>query len=394
MNRHAIGAVVTLLALVPGAAQAQPQVSTSRLEAWIGCWSGAPDDAFLPAVASPLVCVTPTANANVVNVATVVAGKVESTRTLDVTGREIPLETKGCTGVQSANWSADHRRIFLKSTASCGELTRTTTGVLAMTPSGEWIEIQRVAAGEGENLRVIRYHDVGVPSSVPPEIVDALSGSGVAVQSARIDAGAAVGRAAILEATQTLPAPVVEAWVLERRQPFVLDANELISLADAGVSPRVTDAMIAVSHPEQFSVSHQELASAPRDSMRLAGRRTFVYLDRTDPWNWGYSPYGYYDGRSSLYGRYYPYSSFYNGYPYGSYGYYGAPVVVVSQPAAAPHGRRVKGQGYEPPPSYIPSPSQSSASNPPPSSGSTSSGSSSSGASSSSSSGRTAQPKP
>ena len=392
MNRYAKGIAAALLALVPPAVQAQSDVSASHLEAWIGCWSGAPDDALLPAAAAPLVCVTPTANANVVQVATIVAGRVESTRLLDVTGREVPLETKGCTGVQSASWSADRRRIFLKSTGSCGELTRTTAGILAIAPSGEWIDIQRVAAGEGDNLRVIRYRDVGVPSSVPQEIADALKGSVVAVQSARIDAGANVGHAAVLEATRVLPTPVVEAWVLERRQPFTLDAKGLVALADAGVSPRVTDAMIAVSHPEQFSISHQELAAAPRDTMRVAGRRTFVYLDRTDPWNWGYDPYGYYgygyDYRSSLYGRYYPYGGYYNGYGYG------APVVVVTQsPSPVAHGRRVKGEGYQPPPGSTPSASRSGSSSPSPSSGTSSSGSSSSGAASSSS-GRTAQPKP
>jgi hypothetical protein len=403
MRTHSKAIAAALLVTLAGTSGAQQQQSSGpRFQAWVGCWSGARDMDGLPLIdAQALVCITPTSDANVVKVATIVEGKVVSTHELDASGRERALEAKGCTGVRSATWSADERRIFLKSSARCGDLSRTTSGILSMTANGEWLDVQQVSAGGADNIRVMRYRDAGVPKSVPEEIASALSGLGLATQSARIAAGAAIGRTAVLEASRTATPAVVEAWVLERGQPFALDARELIALADAGVSPRVTDAMIAVSNPQEFAVAHG--SAAPQrmgDTTMVVGQRLHVYLDRYDPWSWGYDPYGY-----SMYGyRRDPFLG-YNGYGYGGYGYgggyYGSPVIVVTGPdASAPHGRRVKGEGYHPPASTNASPSRT-ASDRNSGSSSSSSGSSSSGSSSSGSSKepapsstRTAQPKP
>jgi hypothetical protein len=398
-------AAVLLVALAAGTSGAQ-QVIGPKFQGWLGCWSGAPEvDGVVSLVVAPtLVCITPTLDPNAVDVSTISNGKILSTQKLDASGQERPLEAKGCTGVQSATWSADERRIYLKSSAQCGGMPRTTSGILAMSPKGEWLDVQQVTAGGGENVRVMRYHDAGLPNSVPAEILDVLSDRGVATQGARIAAGAMVGRSAVLEASRAVPPAVVEAWVLERGQPFALDAEELIALADAGVSPRVTDAMVAVSNPKEFAVSHRELAM-PVDTT-VVGSRLHVYLDRNDPFAWGYDPYGYY---GYGYRRGYGYNGYgYGGNPYGNgyngYGYgYGAPVIVVTRETEAPHGRRVKGEGYQPPSQSGASTSRaverdrSSSS----SSGSSSSGSSSSGSPSSAgssqpapSSARTAQPKP
>ena len=137
------------------------------------------------AATQTLVCITPTENMNVVNVATVAGGKVLATHALDASGRERPLDAKGCTGVQSANWLADERRVYLKSTAQCGGVTAT-SGILSITARGEWLNVQQVTAGGAENVRVMRYLDAGVPSWVPTEIASALNGRGMATRSARM----------------------------------------------------------------------------------------------------------------------------------------------------------------------------------------------------------------
>ena len=394
-----------LVALAAGTSGAQQQVAGSRFQGWLGCWSGAPEaDVLLPVVAAPaLVCITPTLDPGAVDVSTIANGKVVSTQKLDASGRERPLESKGCTGVQSATWSADGRRLYLKSSAQCGGIARTTSGILSMSPKGEWLDIQQVTAGGAENVRVARYRDAGLPNSVPAEISDVLSDLGMATQGARIAAGATIGRAAVLEASHAAAPAVVEAWVLERAQPFALDANELIALAVAGVSPRITDAMVAVSNPQEFAVAHKELDARPLGDTTVVGRRLHVYLDRYDPWSWGYDPYGYsaYDYRRGLYNGY-GYGP--SGYGYGTgYGGYGAPVIVLTRPAEPPHGRRVKGGGYEPPAQTEASTSRGAAeryTGASSSNGSSSSGSSSTGSSSTQSSQpapsstRTAQPKP
>ncbi|HEX6600089.1 MAG TPA: hypothetical protein VF034_12265, partial [Gemmatimonadaceae bacterium] len=227
------------------------------------------------------------------------------------------------------------------------------------------------------------------------------------VQGARVAVGANVGTAAVIEASKKATPAVVEAWLLERGQRFALDAKTLMQLADAGVPARVTDAMVAVSNPQQFAVAHEAPATQyNRPDDEVTGRRIPVFLAPPpyDPFSWGYSPYGY--------GYGYPYGYGYNGYGYGGYGYggyYGYPyygrVIVVPVGNVPSGGRMVRGQGYQPgvgasstgrtaKPRNQPSPTDSRAWGSSNSSGSSSAGSSSSGSSQPATPTRTAKPRP
>lgn len=352
MNRAAASArAVLALALVAvtassGAAQTN---SSTHWQAWLGCWTAGPTDLLVP-VAQPLVCITPTSNADVVELTTIAEGKVVSAQRVDASGREQPVEAKGCAGVQRAQWSADQRRIYLKSDATCDGVHRTTSGILSMTATGEWLDVQSIAAGEGENVRVARYHGAGLPNTVPANIVAALEGRDAAAQTARVAAGATIGTAAVIEASHAATPSVVEAWLLERGQAFALDARTLVTLADAGVPGRITDALVAVSNPKTFAVAHPDpRMRALGDTDVVTGQRIHIYMEPASPWGWGYSPaygYGRY-GYGSYYGSYLGTGGYY-GYP----GYYGGPPIIVvpgqSGGNTAAHGRMVKGQGYEP----------------------------------------------
>ena len=369
------------VALVAG--QAGAQQPAGSWQPWLGCWSAGPAiGGIAPSQLAPLVCVTPTADANVVEVATISGDKVVSTQRLDASGRELPVEAKGCTGTQYAQWSADGRRVYLKAVTKCDGLDRVTSGIMAISPSGEWLDVQGVGVAGEEGVRVARYRDAGLPSVVPEQIAAALRGRLGAATSARSMAGATIGSAAVIEASKAAAPAVVEAWILERGQTFGLDANELVRLADAGVPARVTDAMVAISNPQHFAVARPDDRANRRralDDEEISGRRIYVYMDPLySPYRWGYSPYGYGYG----YGPY-GYSPLgYGGYGYGS-GYYGypgylAPIVVVTPQTQVQRGQMVKGRGYTPSassgtttPTATPRPSTSS-------SGSSSSGSSSS----------------
>jgi hypothetical protein len=388
-----------LVALAASAGSAQQSAQGPRWQAWAGCWTAAPSsaDALLPAAQSaPVVCVVPTSNSDVVEVSTIADGKVVSHTRIDASGREQPVELKGCTGTQRAQWSADERRVFLKAVTTCDGLQRTTSGILAMSPTGEWLDVQGVTTGGGDNLRVARYRDAGVPASVPADIAAALNGRSESVRAARIAAGANVGTSAVVEASRIADAAVVEGWLLERRQPFALDANALVALADAGVPARVTDAIVAVSNPKAFAIARPDRAAEgviEADDIAPAGRRIPV---RLDPWS--YDPYGYGSyGLGSYYGGYgygLGYGGSYGGYGYPGY-YYGSPIIVVPGPTAgAAHGRMVKGRGYTKDGEASGRATSSSPSWSSPSSGSGTSSGSSSGSSSSGSSTRTAKPRP
>jgi hypothetical protein len=343
--------VAGLVGLTAAGAGAQ-QVAGSW-QGWLGCWTAGPAiGGISPSAVAPLVCITPTTDANVVEVSTLSDDKVVSTQRIDASGRELPLQAKGCTGAQRAQWSADGRRVYLKATALCDGVTRVTSGIMAISPTGEWLDVQGVAAGSDEAVRVARYHDVGVPSAVPEQVAAALRGRATASQGARFAAGATIGSTAVIEASRAVEPAVVEAWLLERGQAFSLDAKELLRLADAGVPARVTDAMVAVSNPEVFAVARPDDRARATDSRRVdddvVGRRIYVYMDPAySPYGWGYSPYAYGYG----YGRYgYSPLGYGGGYGYGSgyYGYpgYGAPIVIVTPGQAQGRGTAVKGRGY------------------------------------------------
>jgi hypothetical protein len=400
-----------LVAIATTSASAQDARAASRWLGWVGCWTASlpGGSAFAtPAENGTFVCITPSASAgDAIDVTTIGGGKVVSTQRIDASGTERPLEAKGCTGVQRASWSADERRVYLRSSSSCDGLTSRTSGILSMTSTGEWLDVRGLSSDGSQNVRIARYRDAGIPATVPAEIASALRERSAGVDAARLRAGASVGANAVIEASRAADSTVVAAWLLEREQRFALDAKTLVQLADAGVPGAVTDALIAVSNPAVFRVAR---ASAPIDSLpleRVSGRRRVTAMAVPyDPWMWG--TYGL---DSYRYG--YPYASGYGyGYGYGGYGYgynngyyggYAPPIIIVNgrdQGAAA--GQMVKGRGYTQPagsptgstaherPRQTSTPSYTPSSTSTPSSSGSSSGSSSSG---SSSEGRTAKPR-
>jgi hypothetical protein len=291
----------------------------------------------------------------VVEIATISGDKVVSTQRVDASGRELPMDAKGCTGTQRAQWSADGRRVYLKAVAKCDGVERVTSGIIAMSPTGEWLDVQGVSALDDEGVRVARYRDAGVPSAVPEAIATAIRERATATQGARYALGGTIGSAAVIEASRIATPAVVEAWLMERGQVFGLDANELVRLADAGVPARVTDAMVAVSNPKVFAVERPEGNSRSRRSLRdddeIVGRRIYVYMDPAySPYRWGYTPYGYGSGYGYGYGPYGYAPLGYGGYGYGS-GYYGypgyvAPIVIVNPQQPTQRGQAVRGRGY------------------------------------------------
>jgi hypothetical protein len=353
ITQRTIAAVA--MAFVAVSAAGAQSATGPRWQAWLGCWtSAAPGESYGSSqFAAPIVCVTPTSNTDVVQVATIADGKVAKRDTIDASGVSKAIKTKDCDGSQMARWSADERRVYLSSSTTCFGAANSVSAILAISPKGEWLDIRGAKAGDAENVRVARYRDIGLPSSIPAEITDVLSDRANSSASARLAAGANVGTAAVLEAAKAANDGVVEAWILERGQRFALDARTLVSLADAGLPSRVTDAMVAISNPDAFQLARAEAPTrdyAADDADLRYGRRSPIYVDPYDPWGYGYSRYGY--SRYGGYGYGSPYG--YSGYGYNPYGYYGGysgPIVIVTgsqsgTAASAGNPQSVKGRGY------------------------------------------------
>jgi hypothetical protein len=403
-------AALGLVAIAATAASAQEARAGSRWLGWVGCWTASVPGASAfatPAENGTFVCITPSAQAtDAVDVTTIGAGKVVSTQRIDASGTDRPLDAKGCTGVQRASWSADERRVYLRSSSKCDGLESTSSGILSMTSAGEWLDVRGMSSYGSQNVRVARYRDAGIPASVPAEIANALRDRSGGADVARLRAGASIGANAVIEASRAADSTVVAAWLLEREQRFTLDAKTLVQLADAGVPGAVTDALVAVSNPSVFRVAR---ASASIDSLPLetvsTRRRTSAMVVPYDPWMWGtYGLESYRYGYPYGYGYGYGYSGYGYGYNNGYYGGYAPPIIIVNprDPGAGTNGQMVKGRGYTQPggststgstaherPSRSPQPTYT-----PSSSGSSSSSPSSGGSSSSGSSeGRTAKPR-
>ncbi|MGZ8378157.1 MAG: hypothetical protein ACXW0Z_13100 [Gemmatirosa sp.] len=403
-SRLLLGASALLLSGA-AAAEAQNAGTDTRWRAWVGCWSPVDADGAVSAGAA-VTCVVPAGPG--VELLTIADGKVAARDRLDATGDRRARSQDGCEGWEQAQWSADGRRLHVRSAATCASgVTRSSSGLLAFAPDGDWLEVRSASVGTGAGVRVARYRPTS-PATLPAEVASALQTSR-RDEEVRLALGAPITTDEVADAVRLSDAPVVEAWLAARGQGFTLDARRLTQLADRGVPERVIDVMVALSYPKTFALNpatgeqqRRTLATADQGGQR-PGPTAWLY-----PTPFGYGAYGWNPYRYGAYG----YNSYYgNGY-YGN-GFYGggwfpggSPVViVVRDPNGAPEerARAVNGRGYTRgrssgtgTPSATPRASAGSGGySPGGSSSGSSTGSSSSGSSSSEGgSGRKAKPRP
>lgn len=369
--RLVLAAAVSLMAVSP--ARSQEATFDPRWQAWLGCWqpaAPAPD-----AEEAVLVCMIPTAGSTGVTMVTLERGAETARQQFDATGKQLPITRDGCDGWETAQFSADERRVYLRSELACpGGVQRLSNAVLAISREGDWIGIESVNVADGSVVRVTRYRDAGLIGNAPIAITNALADRRLAFQAARIAAGAPVGATAIIEATRHLPASIVQALLVEQGQPYYLTAAHIASLADAGVPGSVTDVLIALANPDQFildrSTDEPELRPDVDDGGNRAGTRR-GYDGRSGcsslamvsyPFGLGYglTPFGY---AASTYGNSYSYGNGYSrnafgsrcrsrgynpyGYGYGGYGRgWGRTPYVVVRNGSRPKGKAVNGEGY------------------------------------------------
>jgi hypothetical protein len=404
--------------LAAGAAAQQPAASPAAPQsvahsdgsggwaAWIGCWRPTDEDAPLNA----LVCVVPGETAGSVRMLSLEDGAVVDESVVHADGRPRGIEEGGCTGTETASWSRDGRRVFMRGDLNCDGVQRVSTGVIAMIAENEWIDAQAVAIGEQHATRAIRYR--AVPISQVPAVVAALlpADRQLVQQSARIHAAGPLDIEAVVEASGAVAAPALEALLAARQHGFSLNAARLAELERRGVPVAVIDMMVALSHPEVFAVQQrQREPAAGQDAWGRAGIG-MRYSECADPrfarmrvdcdpfYAYGSSRYGY--GYGSRFG--------YSPWGYDRYGWhYGpTPVVVIVRPddsGTSTGGEVVRGRGYtsggaagtgrsaqprEPRPAASGASQGGSATQP-----AATTGSSSSGTSSGTSTGRTAVPR-
>jgi hypothetical protein len=294
---------------------------------------------------APLLCVRPASEGSGVEFVTWADGEASSSEAILADGVPRNAEREECQGIEEARFSGDGHRIYLKSDYVCeGGTERKASGILAMINPMEWVDIKAVDGSPW----VLRYR-LARSSRVEESGLESVVASRASVaKAARISASSRLTVEDIIEASASVDGAAVEALIVERGDPFAVDADMLVQLDDAGVPDGVIDLVVAVSFPDRFAVKSgpvqvEEYAdeTAPRRSIYMAGG---FY----DPFywgpGWGYSGFGY--GYSPYYygGYGWGYGSSYYGWGYGGYGYYRPSTIVVTPRSTG--GRMIKGVGY------------------------------------------------
>lgn len=334
------------LTLAPAAVQsaaAQPADPDPRWQAFLGCWAPIAQEGAETTAPDHVLCFSEH-ESGAVAATTIAGGEVQSEELIRADGTQHAVDAEACSGTQSARWSEDGARVYLRSALECGDnvLGRESAGVLALSGGGTFIDVNAVGVEDQYGVRVLQYRSLA-PSEYPASM---RSLAAHADDATRLYAAAPLTLDDIIEASSVLPAPAVQAMLIELpASTNRLDANALIALADAGVAEEVIDVIVALAHPEKFALAAAPL-SADEQATARPGRTVWMH----DPYRdaWGYGGYGY--NRYSRYG-YYPYSRFgYNNY---GWGYGGGPgtIIIIDRDDNVDvtpdrRGVVVKGRGY------------------------------------------------
>jgi hypothetical protein len=331
-------------------AQAQPQSSDARWLPWLGCWQaeGSSSDAGL-------VCVRPASDPSSVEVLRMNGKDVVSHEVIWADGQRHETTREGCTGWEEGAFSKDGQMVFLSSSHTCdGGVVRTGGGIMALASPNEWLDVRYTGTGDSKTPWVQTYRLATAEQTAAAGMSGILADRAWSVVAARRAAASPPTVDQVIEASKAEPAPVVQAWLAERKAPLKLDASALERMANAGVDSSVTDMAVAVSYPNHFRVNTRPPGEAVYGGYPMRGWGRYGYYNPYffDPfWDmYGFSPFGYAFSPYGYYG-YSPYGYPYGGYPggyFGGYGYgYGyTPVITITNQTPVQHGRWVPGKGY------------------------------------------------
>jgi hypothetical protein len=221
---------------------------------------------------------------------------------------------------------------------------------MAMVAPNRWVDVRALDV-QGEKVAWVQeYVLVGIDRLDEEGISDPQATLALVVRPARLAAASEIDLEDVTEAVDRMDTEAVVAWIATQRDPFDIDGDEIVRLAESGVPESIIDVIVAVSYPDRFVVA-PERAIVRADS-RVAGRRVPIGVGYGGymMWNpfygyglssrYGYGGYGYggYGYGGYGYGGY-----GYGGYGYGGYGYVPTTVTIQRRPSG---GRVINGQGY------------------------------------------------
>jgi len=342
------------LAQQPAARDAAPTVQVdSRFASWLGCWRLDDDLAGTGA----RMCITPEKNG--VRLQTVVGANKGIDELVIPDGVARPIADAECKGTEQAEWSSDGARVFRSTDVTCGkEAPRTVKTVAFMAPGPSWIIVQHVSgAAANTSVRVQRYR-----RAANQKLADGSTAqqpdANTAMRTTQDQTRWSIED--VIEASDKVPAEVVQAALSEVHHGFDMNRKTLVLLDEGGVNDSVIDLMVALTYPSKFVVERRGGTSSTAGITTgtgwfdpfTAGAMGPSAFDCYSPYGYGYrsyysmcggyyQPFGYnYYGSNYGYGGYYPYGGW---VPIGAY-----PPVIGGGPVVEPQGegRVVNGRGY------------------------------------------------
>lgn len=141
----------------------------ARWQPWLGCWK--PVGTAAPAVsagesvtvaAPTMICVVPGNTATSIEVVNFAGGSITDRTVIDA-GIPSPKTVDDCVGQETATWSQDGRRVFLRGTFNCGRgIARVESGMMSIDSDGQWVQVQSVKVGANVTTYVAQFRDTGI----------------------------------------------------------------------------------------------------------------------------------------------------------------------------------------------------------------------------------------
>ena len=281
-------AVVLVVATAVGQQKSTAPAEDARWLPYVGCWSRTAD----VGATSQFVCVKP-GPGSVADIVSISNGAIDSRERIEVDGQPHPIDKDGCTGSQTATWATSGSRIYVGSAYTCGTLHGRSTRMFAMLPSGVWLEVRDVHAGGGWVETVTRFHDAGLPTSIPAELRSEISHRELAVATARAAASAPVSPSDIAEASRSVDTAVVRSWLTARGQSYAGDST-VVATQESGVqvyrgAPAPTPAATPAPAPQMLDTGCDPFGCyAPNVYSSYNG---IVYSPYVRPYVYAYPPY-------------------------------------------------------------------------------------------------------
>lgn len=226
----------------------QSAVTDARWTPWFGCWR--PDDDIEKGETGPgpavLVCVGPADKPAGVVIRTFADQRVVFEETIAADGRRHPPRDSSCEGWQLVEWSSTGRRVFTTAESTCKDqrIVRI-SGFTTITSDDRWVDIETVTSGGRTAMHLRSYRRA--LGSLPAPFADLPQPPRPRVGPMTFDE--------VKEASARLSPFALEAAVAEVRVEFTASARWLLALADAGVSGRVIDLIVALDFPDRFVVT-------------------------------------------------------------------------------------------------------------------------------------------